>query len=183
MAWAVLPLLIVGAGIAHGQQLEPRAYSPAPVGLNIFGVATYFSSGGEVTDPASPIQNIIARVTTAMPYYGRTFDLLGRQASATVATPFANAEVHGDVNSAGRSIDRTGVVDPLVRLAVNLLGGPALTPQEFRQRKPETTLGASICRHCSLWSVRPCQTDQSRHEPVVMQARAGVLPARGRLDL
>jgi hypothetical protein len=79
-----------------------------------------------------------------MPYYGRSFGLFGRQASVTVATPFADAEIHGDVNTVGRSIDRTGVVDPLVRLAVNLLGGPALTPQEFRQRKPEATLGASV---------------------------------------
>jgi len=139
-----LALLFVGAGVAQAQQLEPRTYSPAPVNLNIFGVATYFSSGGEVTDPASPIQNIVARVSTAMPYYGRTFGLLGRQASVTVATPVANAEIHGDVNTVGRSVDRTGVVDPLVRFAVNLLGGPALSMQEFRQRKPETSLGASL---------------------------------------
>ena len=144
IAVAVLALLLVGTGTAQAQQLEPRAYSPAPVGLNIFGVAAYFSSGGEVTDPASPIQNVIARVSTAMPYYGRTFGLFGRQASVTVATPVANAEIHGDVNEVGRSVDRTGVLDPQVRLAVNLLGGPALTPGEFRQRKPETTLGASI---------------------------------------
>jgi hypothetical protein len=141
--------------MAQAQQLEPRAYSPAPVGLNIFGVATYFSSGGEVTDPASPIQNIIARVSTAMPYYGRTFGLFGRQASVTVATPFANAEIHGDVNTVGRSIDRTGVLDPLMRFAVNLFGGPALTPQEFRQRKPETTLGASIAVTAPLGQYDP----------------------------
>ena len=42
------------------------------------------------------------------------------------------------------SIDRTGLLDPQVRFAVNLLGGPALTPQEFRQHKQETTLGASL---------------------------------------
>ena len=155
IAVAVLALLLVGTGTAQAQQLEPRAYSPAPVGLNIFGVAAYFSSGGEVTDPASPIQNVIARVSTAMPYYGRTFGLLGRQASVTVATPVANAEIHGDVNEVGRSIDRTGVLDPLVRLAVNLFGGPALTPQEFRQRKPETTLGASIAVTAPLGQYDP----------------------------
>lgn len=155
VAVAVLALLLAGAGTARAQQLEPRAYSPAPVGLNIFGVAAYFSSGGEVTDPASPIQNIIARVSTAMPYYGRTFGLFGRQASVTVATPVANAEIHGDVNEVGRSIDRTGILDPLVRMAVNLFGGPALTPQEFRQRKPETTLGASIAVTAPLGQYDP----------------------------
>jgi hypothetical protein len=140
----VLAMLFGNSNTAQAQQLEPRAYSPAPVDLNIFGLAALHSSGGEVTDPASPIQNVVARVSTVMPYYGRTFALLGRQASVTVATPVANAELHGDVNTVGRSIDRTGVLDPQVRFAVNLLGGPALSLQEFRQRKPETTLGASI---------------------------------------
>jgi len=130
--------------MASAQQLEPRAYSSAPVGLNILGLAALFSSGGEVTDPASPIQNIVARVNTAVPYYGRTFGLLGRQASVTVAAPVADAEIHGDVNTAGRSIDRTGVLDPQARFAVNLIGGPAMTREQYRQHKPETTLGASI---------------------------------------
>jgi hypothetical protein len=139
-----LAMLFGNCNTAQAQQLEPRAYSPAPVGLNIFGLAAYYSTGGEVTDPTSPVQNVHARVYTAIPYYGRTFGVLGRQASVTVAMPVADAEVTGDVFTVGRSVDRTGMLDPLVRFAVNLLGGPALTPQEFRQHKPETTLGASI---------------------------------------
>jgi hypothetical protein len=150
MMRSILRFLLTGTVLfgmvqmASAQQLEPRAYSSAPAGLNILGLAALFSSGGEVTDPASPIQNIVARVNTAVPYYGRTFGLLGRQASVTVATPVADAEIHGDVNTAGRSIDRTGVLDPQARFAVNLIGGPAMTREEYRQHKPETTLGASI---------------------------------------
>ena len=136
---------LFGSGnTAQAQQLEPRAYSPAPVGLNIFGLAAYYNTGNFVTDSASPIQNIHARVDIAVPFYGRTFGLFGRQASVTVATPVADAEVTGDVYDAGRSIDRTGIMDAQVRLAMNLLGGPALTAQEFFKRSPETTLGASI---------------------------------------
>jgi len=144
MAVAVLALLLVGAGTAQAQQLEPRAYSPAPVGLNIFGLGALYTSGGVVTDAALSIQNVQARVYTMVPYYGRTFGLFGRLANVTVVTPFAEADVHGDVQEVSRSVDRSGLLDPQVRFAVNLLGGPALTPQEFRQRKPETTLGASI---------------------------------------
>jgi len=144
MAAVVLTLLLAGAGTAGAQQLEPRAYSPAPIGLNIFGLAALYSTGGEVTDPASPIQNIHARVNTVAPYYSRTFGLFGHQASVTVVTPAADAEVTGDVYTTGRSIDRTGMMDPLLRFALNLLGGLALTPEEFRKREPETTLGMSV---------------------------------------
>ena len=142
---AVVLLLFVGCPRpAEAQQLEPRAYSPSPVGLNIAGAAALYTSGGIVTDPTSPIQNLQARVLGLMPFYVRTFGLLGRQASVTLMTPFAEANAHGDVLGAGRSIDRSGLLDPQVRFAVNLLGGPAMTLQEFRQHKPQTTVGASI---------------------------------------
>ena len=133
-----------GSGTTQAQQLEPRAYSPAPIGLNFLGLGASYTTGGVVTDPASTVQNVQARVYTASPYYGRTFGLFGRLASVTVITPFAEANVHGDVQDVGRSIDRSGLLDPQVRFAVNLLGGPALKPREFVRHKPETTLGASI---------------------------------------
>jgi len=137
-------MIFAVAGTAQAQQLEPRAYSPAPVGLNFLGLGYLFSSGGVVTDPASLIQNVQARVSAVGPYYGHTFGLFGRLANVTVATPLAEAHVHGDVQDVGRSVERSGLLDPQVRFAVNLLGGPALTPQEFREHRPETTLGASL---------------------------------------
>jgi len=139
-----LTMIFAIAGTAQAQQLEPRAYSPAPIGLNFLGLGALYTTGGVVTDPASPIQNVQARVYTAAPYYGRTFGLFGRLANVTVTTPFAEANAHGDVQTVGRSIDRSGLLDPQVRFAVNLFGGPALTPREFRQHKLETTLGASV---------------------------------------
>ena len=42
------------------------------------------------------------------------------------------------------SRDLSGIADPQVRFAVNLIGGPALRPLEFSRHKPETTLGASL---------------------------------------
>lgn len=77
------------------------------------------------------------------PYYDRTFGLFGRLASAIVATPYAWARVQGDVQDVGHSVNRSGLLDAQLRLGVNLLGCPALTPQEFAKRKPGTTLGAS----------------------------------------
>ncbi len=140
----MLATLFGSGNSVQAQQLEPRAYSPAPIGLNFIGLGALYTSGGVVTDMASPIQNVQARVYAVAPYYGRTFGLFGRLANVTVTTPFATANVHGDVYDVGRSIDRSGLLDPQLRFAVNLLGGPALTPQEFHQHKPETTLGASI---------------------------------------
>lgn len=140
---AVLSLLLC-VGTVDAQQLEPRAYSPSPVGVNFLGLGTVYSSGGVVTDPSLPIQNVDAQVSSLAPFYGRTFGLFGRLANATFAVPYAWATVEGDVQEVSRSVDRAGLLDPQLRFAVNLIGGPALTPQEFRQHEQRTTLGASV---------------------------------------
>ena len=144
IAGVVLLLLLGGAWTAQAQQLEPRAYSPAPVGANYLGLAYLYQYGGAALDPSSPITNVYARVNTAALYYGRTFGLFGRLASATLTAPYAWGNVHGDVFDVSRSRDLSGLADPQVRFAVNLIGGPALSPLEFSRQKPETTLGASL---------------------------------------
>ena len=42
-------------GTARAQDMEPRSYSPSPVGLNFAGVIYGYSSGGVVFDPSLPI--------------------------------------------------------------------------------------------------------------------------------
>jgi hypothetical protein len=142
--FVALTTLLIGTGQASAQQLEPRAYSPSPVGTNFAGMGYLYSSGGAVTDPSVPITNIHARVNTAAPFYGRTFGLLGRQASVTLTTPYAWARVSGDVQEVNRTVDRVGFADPQIRLSVNLIGNPALTPEEFRRHIQVTTLGTSL---------------------------------------
>jgi len=143
-AGSVLLLLLVGLGTAHAQQLEPRAYAPAPIGLNFVGIGTLYSSAGVVTDPSLPIDNVHARVYGVSPYYGRTFGLFGRLASGTLVPPYGWAHVEGDVQDVSRSVDRSGLLDPQLRFGVNFLGAPALTPQEFAKRERGTSIGASV---------------------------------------
>ena len=145
MAAGLFLLVFVGnIGSANAQQLEPRAYAPAPTGLNFTGLATLYSSGGVVTDPSLPIDNVSAHVWCVSPYYGRTFGLFGRLATATVALPYAWAHVEGDVQDVSRSVDRSGILDVPLRFGINLFGCPAMAPRDFVQHKRDTTIGASI---------------------------------------
>jgi outer membrane putative beta-barrel porin/alpha-amylase len=144
LAGGVLLLFLGGPGTAGAQQLEPRAYAPAPVGLNFIGLGATYSSGGVVTDPSLPVENVHAHVYSLPPYFGRTFGLFGRLASATLVTPYGWAHVTGDVQDVSSSIDRSGFFDPALRFGVNFFGCPALTPPAFAKRKPGTTIGASI---------------------------------------
>ena len=97
-----------------------------------------------ITDPSLPVQNVDAKVNDVSAFYERTFAFLGREASAAIVLPYVWAKATGEVFEQTRSITRSGQGDMVLRLASNILGGPALTRKEFARAPQETTLGASL---------------------------------------
>ena len=61
------------------QDLEPRAYSASPVGLNFVVLAFRHLTGSVLFDPTLPISNVKANLNIPAAGYGRTFGLFGRQ--------------------------------------------------------------------------------------------------------
>jgi hypothetical protein len=135
---------MAAAAPAWAQQLEPRAYSPAPVGANFFGVAYANSSGDVVFDPSLPFTDVSANVNAVVPFYARTFGMFGRAASVGVVLPYAWGTVEGNVGETFRQARRSGFGDAGLRLACNFVGNPALSPKEFAARKLGTIFGASL---------------------------------------
>jgi hypothetical protein len=145
VAGLALATWLLGGGLmARAQDLEPRAYSPNPTGANFVLVGYGRSTGDVVFDPSVPITNVSAHVNQGALFYGRTFGLFGRAASAAVQLPYVWGTVEGDVGEDRRSVYRSGLADLRLRLTANLVGGPALAPREFAARAPRTTLGASL---------------------------------------
>jgi hypothetical protein len=131
LRWPLTLLAIAIAPPAAAQELEPRAYSPSPVGTT-FVVLGFGRSGGNVAfDPTIPITN--ARATLYFPALGlaRTFGLFGRQALAEAALPYVWGNASGDLGEKRQHITRSGLADTRLRFAVNLRGSPALTPKQF----------------------------------------------------
>jgi len=126
------------------QELEPRAYSPNPIGLNFLLLSVGHSSGDVLIDSSLPLSNVEAQFNAPVAGYGHTFGLFDHVASATIAVPYVIGRATGDVGNDQREAHRSGVGDTQLRFAVNLLGGPALTAREFATRVPRTTLGFSL---------------------------------------
>ena len=126
--------LLLGTGLA-AQDLEPRAYSPSPVGTSFMGFSYGRSTGDISFDPTIPITNAHATLDSSAVGVGQTIGLLGRQAMITVGLPYVWGTVSGDVGDLSGSVYRSGMADLKTRLSVNLLGVPAMTPREFAQRK------------------------------------------------
>lgn len=144
LAAALVLLSLIAVSAARAQELEPRAYSPAPTGANFLLVEYSYQSGDVLFDPSIPVTDVRAFINVANVGYARTFGLLGRAASLSVGVPYAWASVEGNVGEAHHEITRSGLGDTRLRFVVNLLGGPALSAREFAVHKATTTLGVSV---------------------------------------
>src|SRR5205814_3267899 len=102
------------------------------------------SSGDVLFDPSLEVTDAQARIDTVMLGYVRTFGLLGRSASLGVLLPYVQGSLSGALAGVPTRVYRSGVADARLRLAVNMLGGPALTRGKFAARAPTAALGASL---------------------------------------
>jgi hypothetical protein len=137
-------LVALAAGRMAAQELEPGAYSPAPVGMNIIVVADAFSTGDLNFDPSGPIDEASADINSTVVGYVRTFGLAGRAASLGLAVPYVRGDLEGLVNGQPASAHRSGWGDARLRFAFNFHGVPAMTPKEFAAARAPFTFGASL---------------------------------------
>jgi hypothetical protein len=126
------------------QELEPRAYAPAPIGANFFLIAYSYQSGEVLFDPSLPFSDVNAYINGMAGGYGHTFSLFGRFASAAVVVPYAFGSINGNVGEDYTRITRSGLGDLRARFVVNLIGAPGLSAREWAAKKPQTTLGFSL---------------------------------------
>lgn len=141
---AAVCLVVTTAAGARAQDLEPRAYAASPVGAFFIVAGVSRSSGGVVTDPTLPVQNVDARVYALPLAAGYTFALAGRLALVTAALPIAHGDVSGDIGEATRSVTRTGLTDVRGKLSINLTGNPPMAARDFARSPRRTVLGTSV---------------------------------------
>jgi hypothetical protein len=130
--------------ILGAQELIPAAYTPAPYGVNFVGLAVTSNRGDLAFDPSGPIDEAVGDIRASSLTYARTLNLFKRSATATVILPYVVGDLEGLYLGEPAKANRSGTGDLMMRLGVNLLGGPAMTFQEFAAYKPKTMLGASL---------------------------------------
>lgn len=132
------------AGVVSAQELEPRTYSASPIGTNFIGVGYSRLTGDVLTDPSLPITNVQATINTSALSYVRSFGVAGHSASLGIGLPYVDGNLSGSVIDAPTAIKRSGMGDLKLRFGFNLIGSPALTPEEFARRAPTASLGVSL---------------------------------------
>ena len=165
---------------AAAQEMEPRAYSASPVGLNFLVVAGGRSSGGVVADPSLLVEDAHATVTSLGIGIGRTMSMFGRTALLVAVVPYAWAEASGEVGEVERRITRSGLADPRVKLSINLVGGRALTPREFARAARPTIVGVSLTAAPPLGQYTGAKLINLGSNRWAFKPEIGISHARGR---
>jgi hypothetical protein len=142
-ALALVAVLAPIAG-ARAQEMEPRAYSPNPVGVTFVLAGAARSTGGILTDPSLPVDDVDATIDAGLVGIGHTFGLFGQSANAGIVLPYLSGHFTGTLNGEDAEATRQGIGDTKIRISVGLVGAPAMTAAEFAKRAPRTTLGASL---------------------------------------
>lgn len=187
---AALALLgSVLAASAHAQELEPRAYSNLPMGLNFLASGYAHSQGGLSTDPSLPLTDAHLKIDTGVVAYVRAIDIAGNSGKFDVIVPYSHLSGTALVAGQPRDRDISGAGDPRIRLSVNFYGAPALTLSEYPAFRPDLVIGASVqvtppwgqydpSRAVNLgthrWSIKPDVGFSKAFAPFTIDLTAGV---------
>ena len=136
--------LLVASAAASAQDIEPRAYSNAPVGVNFLVAGTAHSQGGLSLDPSIPITNAHLETTAVVLAYARVLDLWGVSGKFDAVVPYVS--LSGTADYAGQPVSRAihGFANSAVRLSANLYGAPALGLKDFAAYRQDLIVGASL---------------------------------------
>jgi hypothetical protein len=129
---------------AYAQDLEPRAYTNIPRGLNFVLTGYSYSQGGVVFDPTIPLQNADIHIHGTVFAYARSIKVGPMSGKVDVILPYGwlsgSAEYDGQIVSR----DVSGLADPRIRMSFNFIGAPSLPLSGFKDYKQNFVAGASL---------------------------------------
>ena len=187
---AAVAALAFGAAVtgASAQDIEPRTYSNAPIGVNFLVGGYAYTKGGLSFDPALPISDPLLKTSNAVLGYARVIELGGQSAKIDVIAPYT--WLSGTAVYRGDPVERVvdGFGDVSFRLSANLYGAPALGMKEFLSYEQDLIVGASLRVTAPVgqydnrrlvniganrWSVKPEAGVSKAFGPWTMELKAG----------
>ena len=103
-----------------------------------------FYDGSINFNGALPVSDATGSYNVPILSYYHSFGFFGRSANVVAALPYGVGSFRGTLEGAGEHLYRSGLVDSVFRLSVNLKGGPAMPVPQFLKWKQKVLLGASL---------------------------------------
>ena len=136
--------MLAAVAVGRAQDLAPRAYLITPRSGNAVTLTWSFYDGSLEVNGAVPITGATARYNIPVFTYYHSLSFFGRSANITASLPYGVGTFKGDVLGTSREAYRSGLLDLSLRFSVNLLGGPAMSLQDFLKWRQKTLLGVSV---------------------------------------
>src|SRR5262249_19098126 len=127
---ALVAVALASPLVAAAQDLTPRAYVVTPARSNAITLSYIFNDGELNFEGTVPIVDATGRLSIPALNLYRSFALFGRSANAAVTLPYGVGTFKGTVFDQEIVADRSGLGDAIGRLAVNLVGAPAMKLSE-----------------------------------------------------
>ena len=126
------------------QEIEPRQYANAPIGVNFLIAGPAVTRLGLPLDPAVPLTDTKLGTVTGVLGFARVIKVGGQSAKISIVQPYSWLD--GTAKFNGEPVSRTvnGFTDTKLRFSMNLLGAPALDLKEFMAYKQKLVVGTSI---------------------------------------
>lgn len=174
--------LLLCAQNVLAQELEPRRWSHLPVGLT-FGSAAYLYTDTDIEfDPALEIENARGDIHTFAVGVVHTFGFFGKSARIDAVLPYSVGRWEGSLEGEPASTRRSGINDPKIRFAVNLVGSPALSGKDFAKFEVDTIVGAAVEVRIPLGEYQPDKLINLGSNRWVVRPQLGVTQRWGQWD-
>jgi hypothetical protein len=135
---------LVAASVARAQDIEPRQWSNAPVGVNFLISGYSYTQGGLSFDPSLPVSSPHLETDSGGLGFARSLSLWGYSGKFDASVPYT--WLQGSAVYRGEPVQRSvnGFGDSLYRLSVNLYGAPALPLKDFASYKQDWIVGVAL---------------------------------------
>lgn len=149
----MIGVLLLSAS-AGASDVQPRLFTNIPVGTNFLSFS-YSRSEGNVTVDPSVALDVTAELHTYSVAYGRAFGLWGKSATFIAGVPYADLTLSGIVENQFVMASDNKLADPRFVFAVNLIGAPAMSKEEFAGYRQKTIVGFNVAVTAPLGDYQP----------------------------
>ena len=144
--WLSLTVVLVACPLRllRAQDLAPRAYLITPYHSNAVTLTWAFYDGSIDLNGTLPSSDATGKYSVGIANYYHSFGIFHRSANFVIALPYGEGHFQGTAFGVEQNLYRSGLVDSVWRVAMNLKGGPAMQPREFMKWHQKVLLGASL---------------------------------------
>jgi hypothetical protein len=139
-----LAMLLLMCQNAFAQDLEPRRWTPIPLGTHALGAGYSYSSGEVFFDPLLDIEDVEVRAHSFIANFVLPVKIANKLGTVSLLVPYSIVDFNGLLSGESTSVNRTGFADPRLRASLILTGPPAGNAAEIRQYKLDNPIYTSI---------------------------------------